>query len=186
MLVAIAGAADAAGIDDQTAVAQSHAAGEMGVGAEDEGLRDALCELLDTIQRRYRDRAVGVHRVEPVDLVIVRRRVTKQDLIAKHARRRLGAQPVEMRGIELRMRGTVPRPHLLRGTVEQIAVVIAEHVHGIELHQDLDGPPRVERPAQHVAEIDDVGNALSADVGEHRLQREVVSVDVGNRGKTHC
>lgn len=55
----------------------------------------------------------------------------------------------------------------------------------IELHQDLDGPARIERAAQHVAEIDDVGDALRADVGEHRLQREMVSVDVGNRGKTH-
>ena len=44
---------------------------------------------------------------------------------------------------------------------------------------------RIERPARHVAEIDDVGDALRADVGKHRLEREIVSVHIGNRGKAH-
>lgn len=46
MLVAIAGAADAAGIDDQPAVAKPYGAGQMGVGAQDQGLRDSLGKLM--------------------------------------------------------------------------------------------------------------------------------------------
>ncbi len=63
--------------------------------------------------------------------------------------------------------------------------MIAEHVHGIERHQRIHGSPRVERTARHVAEIDDLGDALRADVGKHGFQREIVSVHIGNRGKTH-
>ena len=63
--------------------------------------------------------------------------------------------------------------------------MIAEHVNGIERHQRVHGSPRVERAARHVAEIDDLANALRADVGQHGFQREIVSVHIGNRGKTH-
>ena len=63
--------------------------------------------------------------------------------------------------------------------------MIAEHVNGIERHQRVHGSPRVERTARHVAEIDDLANALRADVGQHGFQREIVSVHIGNRGKTH-
>ena len=63
--------------------------------------------------------------------------------------------------------------------------MIAEHVDSIERHQRIHGPPRIERPARHVAEIDDLADALRADIGQHGFQREVVSMDVGNRGKTH-
>ena len=83
------------------------------------------------------------------------------------------------------MRGPVPRPHLLRRPVDQIAVVIAEHVNGVERHQRVHRPPRVERPARHVAEIDDLFDALRADVGNDRFQREIISVDIGDRGKAH-
>ena len=63
--------------------------------------------------------------------------------------------------------------------------MIAEHVNGIERHQRVHGPPRIERTARHVAEIDDLANSLRADVGQHGFQREIVSVHIGNRGKTH-
>src|SRR4051812_13371508 len=52
MLVTEARAADAAGIDDQPSVAKSHGTGEMGVGAQDQRLRDTLRKLLDAIERR--------------------------------------------------------------------------------------------------------------------------------------
>ena len=51
MSIAIAGRADAAGIDDQSAIAKPDRAREMGVRAEDQGLRDAVRMLLDCIQR---------------------------------------------------------------------------------------------------------------------------------------
>ena len=63
--------------------------------------------------------------------------------------------------------------------------MIAEHMNGIERHQRVHGPPRIERAARHVAEIDDLVDALRADVGQHGFQREIVSVHIGNRGKTH-
>ena len=59
MGVAIAGRADAAGIDDQPAVAKPDRAREMGVGAQDQRLRDSLGALLDRIERRHPHRAVG-------------------------------------------------------------------------------------------------------------------------------
>ena len=69
--------------------------------------------------------------------------------------------------------------------VDQIAIVIAEHMHGVERHQGIHRPPRVERAARHVAEIDDLVDALRADVGDNSLKREIVSVHIGNRGKAH-
>ncbi len=64
--------------------------------------------------------------------------------------------------------------------------MIAEHVNGIERHQRVHRPPRVERAARHIAEIDDVVDPLRADIGDNRFQREIVSVNIGNRGKTYC
>jgi len=90
-----------------------------------------------------------------------------------------------MAGFELRIGRAIPCAHLLRRPVDQPAIMIAEHVDSIERHQRVHRPPRIERSARHVAEIDDLCNALRTDVGEHRFQREVVSMDVGNRGETH-
>ncbi len=63
--------------------------------------------------------------------------------------------------------------------------MIAEHVHGVERHKPIHGLPRIERPARHVAEIDNVVDIMRADVGQHGFQREIVSVHIGNRRKTH-
>lgn len=56
---------------------------------------------------------------------------------------------------------------------------------GIESHQHVHRPPPVERPARHVAEIDDLFNLLRADIGDHRFQREIVAVNIRNGGKAH-
>ena len=64
--------------------------------------------------------------------------------------------------------------------------MIAEHVNGIERHQRVHGSPRIERTARHVAEIDDLVDALRADVGQHGFEREIVSVHVGDGGETHA
>jgi uncharacterized membrane protein len=64
--------------------------------------------------------------------------------------------------------------------------MIAEHMHGIERDQRIHRPPRVEWPARHVAEIDDLIDALRVDVGNYSFQREIISVHIGNRGKTQC
>ena len=106
-------------------------------------------------------------------------------LVAEHPGRRHRTKPIEMRCVELRMRRPVPRSHLLGGPVDQIAIVVAEHMNRIERHQRVHRPPRVERSARHVAEIDDLADALGADVGNDSLKREMVSVNIGDRGKAH-
>jgi hypothetical protein len=63
--------------------------------------------------------------------------------------------------------------------------MIAEHMNRAERHQRIHGPPGVERAARHVAKIDDVVDALRADVGDNCLKREIVSVHIGNHGKAH-
>jgi hypothetical protein len=63
--------------------------------------------------------------------------------------------------------------------------MIAEHVNRAEHHQRVHRPPRVERTARHVAEIDDVVDAPRADVGDSSLKREMIFVHIGNRGKAH-
>ena len=50
MSIAIAGRTDAAGIDDQSAIAKPDRAGEMGVRAKDQGLRDAVGIFLDCLK----------------------------------------------------------------------------------------------------------------------------------------
>ena len=56
-------------------------------------------------------------------------------------------------------------------------------MHGIERHQQIHGPSCVERPARHVAEVDDVRDALRADIGDDGFEREVIAVDVGDGGE---
>jgi hypothetical protein len=85
--------------------------------------------------------------------------VAEKDPVAEHPRRRHRAQPVEMISVELRVRGPVPRPHLFRGPVDQVTVVIAKHMNGLERHQCIHRPPRIERSARHVAEVDDIVDA---------------------------
>jgi hypothetical protein len=90
-----------------------------------------------------------------------------------------------MSGVELRVGGPIPRPHPFGWPVDQPAVVIAEHMHGIERHQRVHRSPGFERAARHVAEVDDIIDTLGANVGNDRFEREVISVHVGNGGKTH-
>ena len=90
-----------------------------------------------------------------------------------------------MPSVELGVGRALPRPHRLDRPVDQPAVVVAAHVDGIERHQHVHRSSGVERPARHVAEIDDVGDISGADVGKDGLQCEMVSVDVGDRGKAH-
>ena len=67
MDVAIAGTADAAGIDDQPAVGEPDRTGEMRVPAQDQRLLDACRELLDPVARRVATDA-GVH---DADILVV-------------------------------------------------------------------------------------------------------------------
>ena len=90
-----------------------------------------------------------------------------------------------MRGVQLRVRGTVPCSHRLGRPVDQIAIVIAAHMHRLERHQPVHGAPRFERAAGHVAEVDDIVDALRADVGQHGIEREMVAMDIGDRGEAH-
>jgi hypothetical protein len=46
--------------------------------------------------------------------------------------------------------------------------MIAEHMNRVERHQRVHRPPRVERSARHVAEINDVVDA-ARDVGDNSL-----------------
>ena len=147
---------------------------------------DSLRFLLDRLQRRHPDRAVGHHGLKPVDIIVGRRGVTEKHLIAKHRRRRHRAQPVEMHRVELRVGRPLPRTHLLHRPIDQPAIMIAEHMDGVERHQRIHGSPRFERAARHVAEIDDLANSFRADVGQHGLQREIVSMHIGDGGKTHA
>ena len=111
--------------------------------------------------------------------------MAEKNPVAEHKRRRHRAQPVEVISVELPVRGAVPRSHLLGRPVDQITVVIAEHVNRVERHQRVHRPPRVERAARHVAEVDDLVDVLGVDVSNDRFKREIVSVHVGNRGKAH-
>ena len=158
----------------------------MAVAAQDKPLRDAFGGFLDRFTRRHPHRAIRQNGFQPIDLVASGRRMAEKDLVVEHKLWRHRPQPVEMRGVELRVRGPVPRPHLLRRPVDQITVVIAKHMDGVERHQCIHRPPRIERSARHVAEIDDVGETVGADVGNNRFQREIVSVHIGNRGEAHC
>ena len=126
--------------------------------------------LLDRFQRRHPHRAVGQNGLQPIDLVAGGRRVAEKDLIAEHQRRRHRAQPVEMplRRVA-RARAGPTMPIFSRRPVDQIAVVIAEHVDGVERHQRVHRPPRVERAARHVAEIDDLVDALRRGCRRSRL-----------------
>ncbi len=80
--VAIAGRADAAGIDDQAAVTKSYRARHMGVAAEDKRLRDAVGQLLDRFERGHPHRAIGQHILKPIDLVTRGRGVAEKHLVA--------------------------------------------------------------------------------------------------------
>src|SRR5262245_39614360 len=99
--------------------------------------------------------------------------MTEENLAAIDSRSRHRTQPVEMTRVELSMGRPVPRAHLLRRTVDQVAVVIAEYVKGVERHQRIHGSPRIERAARHVTEMDDVADALRADIRQHGFECEI-------------
>ncbi len=58
-------------------------------------------------------------------------------------------------------------------------------MNGVERHQRVHRAPGVERSARHVAEIDDLLDTLRANVGNDRFERQIISVDIGDRGKAH-
>src|SRR5438445_761359 len=109
MAVAIAGRADAAGIDDHPPVAKPDRARDVAVGAQYQRLRDSFGHLLDSIQRCHANAALGKHGFQPIDFVARWRGVAEEHAVAVDARRRHRTQPVEVDLIELRMRRAVQR-----------------------------------------------------------------------------
>ena len=63
--------------------------------------------------------------------------------------------------------------------------MIAAHAGGVHAHHDLDGAMRIQRAGNHVSEIDDLGDTLRLDIGEHGFEGEIVAVDIGKNGETH-
>lgn len=53
------------------------------------------------------------------------------------------------------------------------------------LDEDIGGAGRVEWAAEMIAEIDDIVDPERVDVGEHRFESEIVTMDISNDGKSH-
>src|SRR6478735_2079324 len=69
--------------------------------------------------------------------------------------------------------------------IEQSAlVVIAEDAH-LALHHQIDALARVRSVPDDVAQAEDFGDSLGADVGQHGLERFEVAVDVANESSLH-
>src|SRR5207302_10233181 len=119
-----AGTANATGIDYQASVAESHHARDVGMGTQNQRLRNSFRFFLDRLQRRHLDRTVRCYRLQPVDIVVGGRGVTEKHLNAKYLRRWHRAQPSEMPGNELRMGGPVPGTHLRRWPLGHPAIML--------------------------------------------------------------
>jgi hypothetical protein len=63
--------------------------------------------------------------------------------------------------------------------------VIAADGRQIERHQPLGGFARQQRARDDVAQVHDEVHPAPPDVGEHGVECEEVSMDVGNRGNSH-
>ena len=114
-----------------------------------------------------------------------RRAVAEKGAVEENLRRRQRAQPVEVTSFELLVGWSVPGAHLVRSAVDQVAIVIAADADGAAGDQEIDGAGRVHRTAGGVTKIDDAGNALRANVIQHRFQREMISVHIGDRREFH-
>ena len=185
MHVAIGRRADAARIDDHPSVVEPHRARQMRVTAEHQPMRDAIGGLRDRLSGGERHRSARSHRFEPIGLVACGRPVTQENALVEETRRRQGAQPFEVTIGQLIVSGPVPGSHLVRRSIDQIAVVVAADADRPALDQEIDGARSVERTAGGVSEIDDLRDALGANVRQHRFEGEIVAVHVGNRREPH-
>ncbi|KSV69335.1 hypothetical protein N185_27925 [Sinorhizobium sp. GW3] len=68
---------------------------------------------------------------------------------------------------------------------QKIAIVIAADRKDRPFDEDVGRACGIEGAAQMVAKIDDIGDPLRIDVGEHRFERKVVAVDVSENCKSH-
>lgn len=75
--------------------------------------------------------------------------------------------------------------HCRRILLDQIAVVIATDRRQAKRHQQVCRLAGLERAAEEIAEIDDLIDLLRTNISKHRLECQMVAVNVGDRCKTH-
>ena len=116
----------------------------------------------------------------------LRRAVTEENLVPPDQMLRQLPQPAKCLRCELVMRAAVGEAHFFRRLFDQPAVVIAGDTgRRVQPGQQGRRTGRIQWAAEMIAQIDDIRDARSLDIGDHRLQRETVPVNVGNDGKTH-
>ena len=90
-VVVIAGAADAAGIDEQPAIDQPDRAWNMGVAAEDDGKIDPLGETFYALTGGHMYHALGRQVFQPIGEVVLRRAMAEKEFLPVNERRGQGA-----------------------------------------------------------------------------------------------
>ena len=79
-----------------------------------------------------------------------------------------------------------PRRHVCLGSVVELAIVVPAHCRQIEGHQAIRRSGRIERPGEAVAEVDDLIDAPSFNIGEDGIEGGDVAMDVAKCGKFNC
>ena len=171
---------DAPRVDDQPAVSEAHDARDVCVTAQDDRRTDPRGLPLDILDGGRRDEAVAGHPVEPVGLVAARGAVAQEHVVAVEQRRRLACEPVHVAVVEPCKQSPQARTFL-----DQYPVLVALNRREAAFHQHVGRALRLQRAADMVAEIDDLGDAQVGNVGQHRLQGSGVAVNIGNGGKLH-
>ena len=160
----IGGKAHAARIHDERPLVELHDSRQMRMSAGDERRRGAAEELENTcrIAQTYR---LGLHVLEQIHEVGGRRAVKEQDI-----------------GIRLAHRGQRLNPRAVLGTerlFENGAVVVAHHAGDAAPDEPVRCFRGPERSLKRIAKIEDLSHLAALDVGQHRVQRQDVAVDVG-------
>jgi hypothetical protein len=176
-------AADAAGVDDETAVSEPHHARKVGVPAKDQGRINAENRGLDFLDGRSLNLSILSYPIQPPGCVALRRAVTEQHIIAIYQCRRQACQPVEVALIQLLVIEAAGCSG--RTKFNQPPVLIASNRRKTARYQQIGRSSRFKRAAEVISEINDIGDADGGDVREHSFKRAAVAMNIGDRSEFH-
>lgn len=182
--VEVGGAADRAGIDDQSAIGKTDGPWCMRVPAQDDGEIQSDRPQLDFVQVARNQTIAMPAVIQPVLVIVVWTCVAKED-VAHPGDEGQRPYPVEVMRLQVVDDPVFPKSHLAARSIIKHPVMVATDRQQIEFKQPIGGGHSVEGTGQAIPQIHDMGNASSRDVIEHSFQGGDVPVNVADDCQSH-
>jgi hypothetical protein len=176
---------NAAGIHDDLGARKARQPGNVRMAAQDQRRIAASRALLDPVQGRGAQFAVD--EVLEIAIDVAFGRCMTQEYVGRDAQYgRQEGEPIAVGGGNAVVGIPIGCSQFAGILGRHLTVVIAANGRQIERHQAIRGFARLQRTRKNIAQVDDEVDTAAIDVGQHRIERKQIAVDVGDGSNLHA